>query len=99
MRTAFQGPGNISPVGHAAHLMVDLTIPNFGIQESTHFGERTLEVFRGTPELRDGYMWPNEKPGLGIDIDEELALKFPHDPHAGGQFDNVRRADGTVVTP
>ncbi len=62
-------------------------------------GERTLEVFRGTPELRDGYMWPNEKPGLGIDIDEELALKFPHDPHAGGQFDNVRRADGTVVTP
>jgi mannonate dehydratase len=44
-------------------------------------------------------MWPNGKPGLGIDIDEEMAAKFPHNETPGGAFDNVRRADGSVVKP
>lgn len=99
VRTAWQGPGNISPVGHAANLALDLTCWNFGIQESPEFRERTIEMFPGTPEIRDGYMWPNGKPGLGIDIDEAMAKKFPHDEKGGGHFDNVRRADGTVVRP
>jgi mannonate dehydratase len=37
------------------------------------------EVFSGTPELRRGYLYPNDKPGLGIDIEEKLAAKFPCD--------------------
>jgi mannonate dehydratase len=99
MRTAWQGPGNISPVGHAAHLALDINCWNFGIQENPEFKEKMSEIFPGTPEIRDGYMWPNGKPGLGIDIDEEAAAKFPHNQKGGGQFDNVRRADGSVVRP
>ena len=100
VRTAWHGPGATSPVGHAANLMLDLNTINFGIQEYAIFQERTQEVFPGCPEVRDGYMWPNGKPGLGIDVDEELAAKYPFKERAfGGAWDTVRRADGGVVRP
>ena len=100
VRAAWHGPGDTSPVGHAANLMLDLNTINFGIQEYAIFQERTQEVFPGCPEVRDGYMWPNGKPGLGIDVDEELAAKYPFKERAfGGAWDTVRRADGGVVRP
>ena len=98
VRTAWHG--DTSPVGHAANLMLDLNTINFGIQEYAIFGENTKEVFPGCPEVKDGYMWPNGSPGLGIDINEELAAKFPFKERAyGGAWDTVRRADGSVVKP
>jgi mannonate dehydratase len=99
VRTAFQGPGNVSPVGQAAHLQVDLNISNFGVQEEAIYSEKIQEIFPGAPTIKDGFMWSNGKPGLGIDINEELAAKYPHNHEGGGHFDNVRRADGTVVRP
>ena len=100
VRTAWHGPGDTSPVGHAANLMLDLNTINFGIQEYAIFGENTKEVFPGCPEVRDGYMWPNGLPGLGIDIDESNAAIFPFKDRAyGGAWDTVRRADGSVVKP
>ena len=100
VRTAWHGPGDTSPVGHAANLMLDLNSINFGIQEYAIFGDNTKEVFPGCPEVKDGYMWPNESPGLGIDINEELAARFPFKDRAyGGAWDTVRRADGSVVKP
>ena len=100
VRTAWHGPGDTSPVGHAANLMLDLNTINFGIQEYAIFGQNTKEVFPGCPEVRDGYMWPNGLPGLGIDIDESNAARFPFKDRAyGGAWDTVRRADGSVVKP
>ena len=99
VKTAWQGPGNISPVGHAAHLMLDLAAWNFGVQEGPEFNNHTVDMFPGSPEVRDGFMWSNGKPGLGIEIDEKLAASHPHKLHPTSAFDNVRRADGTVVTP
>ena len=62
--------------------------------------ENTKEVFPGCPEVKEGMMWPNSKPGLGIDIDEKLAKKFPFkEREYGGAWDTVRRADGSVVRP
>jgi mannonate dehydratase len=77
VRTAWHGPGDVSPVGHAANLHLDLWAPNFGVQEWCRFPDLVYEVFPGTPEVRAGYMYPNDKPGLGVDIDEKLAAKFP----------------------
>ncbi len=100
VRTAWHGPGDTSPVGHAANLMLDLNCHNFGIQEYSIPPQRTVEMFPGFPEVRDGMMWPNGKPGLGIDIDEDMAAKFPHKPREfGGAWDTVRRADGGMVKP
>jgi mannonate dehydratase len=100
IRTAWHGPGDVSPVGHAANLALDLACPNFGIQEGGAFGERSREVFPGCPEVRLGALWPNERPGFGVDIDERAAAKYPYpaDPLYGG-WSPVRRLDGTVVRP
>jgi len=100
VRTAWHGPGDTSPVGHAANLQLDLSSSNFGIQEASLFGERTREVFPGCPEIRDGMMWSNERPGLGIDVDEAQAAKHPFPEHPiNGAWAEVRRADGTVIKP
>lgn len=100
VRTAWHGPGDVSPVGHAANLALDLSCYNFGIQEAYLFPEATREVFPGCPEIRDGYMWPSDRPGLGVDVDEELAAKYPFPEHPyNGAWPPIRREDGTVIRP
>jgi mannonate dehydratase len=98
VRTAWHGPANVSPVGHAVNLHLDLATYNFGIQEQTLFSEAERELFPGTPEIKGGYMYSNDRPGLGIDIDEKLAAKFPFKT-PGGSRGNDRRLDGTIVRP
>ena len=98
VRTAWHGPGDVSPIGHAANLHLDLASPNFGIQEAFLFGPVAREVFPGTPEVRDGMMWANERPGLGIDVDEALAAKHPYPEFPlNGSFPPHRRLDGSVI--
>lgn len=100
VRTAWHGPGDVSPVGHAANLALDLAVPNFGIQEAHLFGERTKEVFPGCPEIRDGAMWSNERPGLGIDVNEALAAEYPFPAHPiNGAWPEVRTANGSIIRP
>lgn len=98
VRTAWHGPGNVSPVGHAVNMHLDLATYNFGIQEQNFFSNAVREVFPGAPEIRGGYMYSNDKPGLGIDIDERLAAKYPYKTH-GGTRGNDRRLDGSIVRP
>jgi mannonate dehydratase len=87
-------------VAHAANLQLDLACYNFGIQESYLFPERTQAVFPGCPEIRDGMMWSNEQPGLGIDIDETEAAKYPFpDAAYNGAWPAIRQPDGTVIRP
>jgi mannonate dehydratase len=101
VRSAFHGPGDVSPVGHAANVHLDLAIPNFGIQEAREFTQAEQDVFPGCPVLRNGYYQANDRPGLGIDLDEKAAAKFPitDDPPFDMRWGNVRRRDGTVVKP
>lgn len=100
VRTAWHGPGDTSPVGHAANLALDIATPNFGIQEFTPFNEATLEVFSGCPELRDGMLWPSDQPGWGIEINENRAAEFPYPDHPfNGAWPAIRRRDGSVVKP
>lgn len=98
VRTAWHGPGDTSPIGHAANAHVDFTIWNFGIQEMQHFSDLAREVFPGTPTVEKGYMFVNEAPGLGVDIDEKLAKKYPPVPY-NYNWTQVRRDDGTPVRP
>ncbi len=100
VRTAWHGPGDVSPVGHAANLALDLSQPNFGIQEAHLFSDRLRDVFPGCPEIRDGSLWSNDQPGLGIDIDEEKAARYPFPEHSlNGGWPDIRLGDGTIVRP
>ncbi|MBL9137801.1 MAG: bifunctional D-altronate/D-mannonate dehydratase [Verrucomicrobiales bacterium] len=98
VRSAWHGPLDVSPVGHAANAHLDLAIWNFGIQEAVAFNDAMREVFPGAPTMKDGYMHVNEAPGWGVDLNEDLAKKFPLPEHPG-YWEPVRRNDGTNVKP
>lgn len=98
IRTAWHGPGDTSPVGHAANLHLDVWAPNFGVQEWWRFPELVYEMFPGLPEVRNGYMYPNDNPGLGIDIDEKLAAKYPCQDTVEA-WTQTRLPDGSPTRP
>lgn len=97
IKTAWHGPPDVSPVGHSAHAHMDLVVRNFGTQESVNFNDKMLEVFPGSPTIKNGYMYVNEAPGLGVDIDEKAAAKYPAHFNPGNW--QVRKSDGTIITP
>jgi mannonate dehydratase len=101
VKTAWHGPGDCSPVGHAAGLALELATYNFGIHEGAGFPPQTRAVFPGCPETRDGFMYARDTPGLGIDIDEKLAARFPFpdSPTFDYRWGTTRRRDGTVIRP
>jgi mannonate dehydratase len=98
VRTAWHGPGNVSPVGHAVNLHLDLASYNFGIQEQHAFSDTLRELFPGTPEIKGGYLYSNDRPGLGIDVDEKVAARLPY-TSPGRNRGTDRRLDGTIVRP
>ncbi|NLB45534.1 MAG: starvation-sensing protein RspA [Clostridiaceae bacterium] len=98
VRTAWHGPGDVSPVGHAANVHLDVASHNFGIQEWSGLSERLQEVFPGCPQVRDGFVYPNDAPGLGIDLDEKQAARYPCDNRLP-QWTLARLPDGTSVRP
>ena len=98
VRTAWHGPNNVDPVGHCYNLHLDLATPNFGIQEETTFPDKVESVFPGCPIIKKGYMYSNDKPGLGIDIDEAAAAKYPYQTDFESRG-NDRMLDGTIVRP
>ena len=78
VRTGFHGATDLSPVCMGAALHFDLSIPNFGVQEYMRHTEATDEVFPHSYTYEKGYLYPGDKPGLGVDINEELAAKYPY---------------------
>lgn len=101
VRTAWHGPGDVSPVGHACNVHLDLATANFGIQEARVFTQAEQDVFPGCPLLKNGYYYATDKPGFGIDLDEKLAAKFPitDDPPFDLRWGNLRRRDGSSTKP
>ena len=111
VRTAWHGPGDMSPMAHAANVHIDLAAPNFGVQEwsgieppnfviqklrSQHGA--LLEVFDGLPEFKNGYVYANDRPGLGVDINEKEAEKYPCTAEVT-TWTQTRRRDGALQTP
>ncbi|ACU95784.1 D-mannonate dehydratase ManD [Saccharomonospora viridis] len=78
VRSGSHGATDLSPVCMAAALHLDVSIPNFGLQEYMRHTEATDEVFPHGYHYADGYLFPGEEPGLGVDIDEEAAARYPY---------------------
>lgn len=102
VRTAWHGPGDVSPIGHACNATLDVVCYNFGIQEYSSFDDRLQEVFSGCPVMKDGYLYPNDTPGWGIEVNEKLAAKYPfgtgeRNSKYNGGWGEIRRRDGTIV--
>ena len=78
VRTGCHGATDLSPVCMGAALHFDTWVPNFGIQEYMRHSRETDEVFPHAYTFKDGFLYPGETPGHGVDIDEKLAAKFPY---------------------
>lgn len=98
IRTAWHGPPDTSPVGHAANLHLDLWSPAFGVQEWYRPSELEYQMFPGLPVVKAGYLYPNDDPGLGIDIDEQLAGEYPV-RDVVEQWTQARLPDGSPARP
>ncbi|APW39682.1 starvation-sensing protein RspA [Rhodoferax koreense] len=111
VRTAWHGPGDMSPLAHAANIHIDLAARNFGVQEWSGTEppnfviqdlkgpkEALLDVFPGLPEFRNGFVYANGKPGLGVDLDEAEAAKYPCE-NTVTTWTQTRLMDGTLQTP
>ncbi len=79
VRMGCHGATDLSPVCMAAALHFDLSVPNFGIQEYMPHTPETDEVFPHGYTFADGYMHPGEEPGLGVELDEAAAARFPYE--------------------
>lgn len=93
IRTGSHGATDLSPASMGAALHFDLWVPNFGIQEYMRHSPETDEVFPHAYTFQNGYLHPGEAPGIGVDIDEELAAKFPYEPK---QLPVARLTDGSM---
>jgi mannonate dehydratase len=93
VRTGCHGASDLSPVCMGAALHFDLWAPNFGMQEYMGYPEPALAVFPHAWSFDDGYMHPGETPGLGVDIDEKLAAKYPYER---AYLPVARLEDGTL---
>ena len=93
VRTGSHGATDLSPVCMGAALHFDLSVHNFGIQEYMKHTEETNAVFPHAYQFEHGIMHPGEKPGIGVDINEELAAKYPYQR---AYLPVNRRLDGTM---
>ena len=68
------------PISAAASIQLDVCSPNFLIQEAIEdwsgFG---AEILREPIEWDSGYIIPSKRPGLGVQLDEDILAKHP--PH------------------
>lgn len=102
VKTAWHGPGDVSPVGHMCNLHLSLASYNFGVQEGGIIRGIEAEIFKGSETFKDGYLYPNDSPGWGIEVDEKLAAKYPFRSEGprgnlNGGWGVIRRLDGTVI--
>jgi mannonate dehydratase len=93
VRTGSHGATDLSPVCMGAALHFDLSVHNFGIQEYMAHAEVTDKVFPHAYKFKDGHMHPGETPGIGVDIDEALAAKYPYER---AYLPINRKLDGTM---
>ena len=93
IKTGFHGPTDVSPVGQAAHLHLDLALHNFGIQEYMRHSDQTLEVFRTSLRFEDGLLHPGDQMGLGVELDSVAAGEHRYEP---AYLPVNRLKDGTV---
>lgn len=101
VQTAWQEGGDNDPVNQMAAVHLDLSSTSFGVQEENHFSAQEYDLCPGYARLEGGYLYANEAPGLGIDVDEAAARTILNPELAARSFyiAEDRRADGSIVRP
>lgn len=68
------------PIAGAADIQLSTCSPNFLIQESIQtWGGFHARLLKNPIRWEDGYILPPTEPGLGVELDEEVAAQYPYD--------------------
>jgi mannonate dehydratase len=78
VKTGCHGATDLSPVSMAAALHFGMSVPNFGLQEYMRHTPETDAVFPHAYSFDQGMLHPGDAPGLGVDLDEDLAAAHPY---------------------
>ncbi len=93
VQTGFHGATDLSPVNLAASVHFDLAVNNFGIQEYMPHDPLVNEVFKTNYRFEAGHLTIDDTPGIGVDLDEEAAKKYPYQM---ASLPVARKTDGTL---
>jgi len=67
------------PIEGAANIQIDTCSPNFLIQEGIQTWDGfSAEILKEPIQWEEGYIIPPTKPGLGVELDEEVAARHPY---------------------
>jgi len=67
------------PIEGAANIQIDTCSPNFLIQEGIgKWDGFHAEILKEPIQWKDGYIIPPTKPGLGVELNEEVAARHPY---------------------
>jgi L-alanine-DL-glutamate epimerase-like enolase superfamily enzyme len=79
---------------------LELASSNFGIHEGGVIRGVEAEIFTGCATYKDGYLWASDSPGWGIEVNEQLAAKYPFrdgPDHLNGGWGEIRLKDGSII--
>jgi mannonate dehydratase len=93
IQTGFHGATDLSPVNMAAAIHFNIAINNFGIQEYMPHQEIVNEVFKTNYNFNKGFLFIDDTPGIGVDIDDKKAAKYPYQM---ASLPVNRKSDGTM---
>ncbi|MDX6255413.1 MAG: mannonate dehydratase [Frankiales bacterium] len=93
VRTGCHGASDLSPVTMSAAAHYSVSTHNAAVQEFMGFPEQAHEVFSTGYSVTDGLLSPSDSPGLGVDIDEKAANRFPYER---AYLPLSRKEDGSI---
>lgn len=83
-----------SPVNVAAFIHLDAAIPNYVLMESHTPADAFNEIVDHPVERQGGYIMVSDRPGIGLEIQEDKLAKFPY---KSKKITGVFHADGSVA--
>lgn len=98
VRLAWHGPPDMTPIGVAVNTHLNIHLHNAAIQEFIPPQANTLAVFPNAPQAEGGYMYPLDRAGIGMQVDEAALARFPvvYRPH---EWTQSRLPNGAMHTP
>ncbi len=98
VRLAWHGPPDMTPIGVAVNTHLNIHLHNAAVQEFIPPPVNTLAVFPNAPQAEGGYMYPLERAGIGMQVDEAALARFPlaYRPH---EWTQSRLPNGAMHTP